>query len=61
MLCGKLTAARTPLDGTRIAFVSTRDGDDAVYVMNGDGSGLTLLADVGAAIGAADFVWSPAP
>ena len=26
-------------DGTRIAFVSRRDGNDEMYVMNADGSG----------------------
>ena len=35
-------AAWSP-DGRRIAFQSTRDGNDEVYLMNADGSGLTNL------------------
>src|SRR5882672_3821592 len=30
-------------DGTRIAFVSARDGDDEVYIMNADGSDVTQI------------------
>lgn len=30
-------------DGTRLAFVSNRDGNDEIYVINRDGSGLTRL------------------
>jgi Tol biopolymer transport system component len=30
-------------DGARIAFVSTRDGNEEIYVMNVDGSGQTRL------------------
>jgi len=30
-------------DGTKIAFVSQRDGNDQIYVMNADGSGQTRL------------------
>jgi dipeptidyl aminopeptidase/acylaminoacyl peptidase len=32
-------------DGTRIVFVSDRDGDGDVYVMNADGSDVTQLTD----------------
>jgi len=32
-------------DGSRIAFVSERDGNQEIYVMNADGSGLTNLTD----------------
>ncbi|MBV8857816.1 MAG: PD40 domain-containing protein, partial [Acidobacteria bacterium] len=32
-------------DGSRIAFVSTRDGDKEVYVMNADGTGQTRLTN----------------
>ena len=46
-------------DGSRIAFVSARDGNPEIYVMNADGSGLTRLTDNPALdIGP---VWSPAP
>ena len=32
-------------DGTRIAFTSSRDGNDEVYVMDADGSGQTRLTN----------------
>ncbi len=32
-------------DGRRIAFESDRDGNDEIYVMNADGSGVTRLTD----------------
>jgi Tol biopolymer transport system component len=32
-------------DGTKIAFTSTRDGNEEVYVMNADGSGQTNLTN----------------
>lgn len=35
-------------DGSRIAFESNKDGNWAVYVMNGDGSNIRKLADIGA-------------
>src|SRR5689334_1156339 len=41
----------------RIAFVSNRDGNDEIYIMNGDGSGLTNLTNNPAGDGAP--VWSP--
>jgi len=44
-------------DGTKIAFVSTRDGRPQIYVMNADGSGLRRVSN-----GQADDtspVWSP--
>src|SRR6266513_4936169 len=39
----------------RIAFVSDRDGNNEIYVMNADGTGLTRLTDGGAGYPA----WSP--
>ncbi len=46
-------------DGTRIAFGSTRDGNNEIYVMNADGSGQTRLTNNPAG----DFIpaWSPVP
>src|SRR5258705_1010266 len=41
----------------RIAFVSDRDGNNEIYVMNADGSGVTRLTDTPAADG--DPAWSP--
>src|SRR5437879_3770481 len=41
----------------RIAFVSDRDGNNEIYVMNADGSGVTRLTDNPAADG--DPAWSP--
>lgn len=45
-----------PMSG-RIAFVSDRDGDKEIYVMNADGSGLSQLTDNDYADGAPS--WSP--
>jgi Tol biopolymer transport system component len=42
-------------DGTRIAFVSNRDGDSEIYVMNADGSGLVKLTDNSAYDGQPDW------
>ncbi len=44
-------------DGKQIAFVSIRDGNDEIYVMNSDGSNLSRLTDNSAK----DFApaWSP--
>ncbi len=44
-------------DGTRLAFVSNRDGNDEIYVMNADGSSQTRLTNNAAF----DFdpAWSP--
>ncbi len=44
-------------DGTRIAFQSSRDGNEELYVMNGDGSGLTRLTNNAAFDG--EPAWSP--
>src|SRR4051812_41397812 len=41
----------------RIAFVSTRDGNSEIYVMNADGSGVTRLTDNPAVD--KDPAWSP--
>lgn len=44
-----------------IAFVSNRDGNNEIYVMNGDGSGLANLTNNLADDGREDYgpVWSP--
>src|SRR5688572_9277223 len=48
------------VEGT-IAFVSNRDGNNEIYVMNGDGSALTNLTNNPADDGGEDYgpVWSP--
>src|SRR5207302_1622395 len=47
-------------DGARIAFSSTRDGNNEIYVMNADGSGVTRLTNE-SNIGANNYhpSWSP--
>ena len=40
--------------GTKIAFVSTRDGNSEIYIMNADGTGVTRLTNNAA------FDWAPA-
>ena len=42
-------------DGSRIAFVSTRDGQPEIYVMDADGTGATRLTNSRAADGAPSF------
>jgi Tol biopolymer transport system component len=42
-------------DGSRIAFVSTRDGQPEIYVMEADGTGATRLTNSRAADGAPSF------
>ena len=32
-------------DGTKIAFISDRDGNEEIYVMNTDGTGQTRLTE----------------
>ena len=44
-------------DGARIAFVSERDGNPEIYVMNADGSGQTRLTNDAAADSAP--AWAP--
>jgi Tol biopolymer transport system component len=44
-------------DGTRIAFVSERDGNPEIYVMNADGSNVTRLTNDPATDGSP--AWSP--
>jgi len=44
-------------DGTRIAFVSGRDGDDEIFVMNADGTQVHQLTDNDAVDGRP--AWSP--
>ena len=44
-------------DGRRIAFMSERDGNHEIYVMNADGSGVTRLTHNDAADG--QPIWSP--
>ena len=42
-------------DGSKIAFVSSRDGNDEIYVVNADGSGVTRLTYNNER----DFDWAP--
>lgn len=44
-------------DGTEIAFLSTRDGNEEIYVMNADGTGVRRLTDDPA--DDVDPAWSP--
>jgi len=46
----------TPVSG-RIAFVSNRDGNSEIYVMNADGTGQTNLTNN--SVAALELVWSP--
>ena len=48
---------RGPPTVARIAFTSNRDGNEEIYVMNADGSGVTRLTNNSANDGGAD--WSP--
>lgn len=50
-------AIACPAPGGRIAFVSTRDGNAEIYVINGDGSGLRRLTNDPAGDGGPN--WSP--
>ena len=52
-----LAAATPPATTYKIAFISHRDGNDEIYVMNADGSGLTNLTNNRANDGAPS--WSP--
>jgi Tol biopolymer transport system component len=54
---GTPTVTPPPGSGGRIAFVSSRDGNSEIYVMNADGSGQTRLTNNAAS----DFApaWSP--
>lgn len=51
-----LTARWSP-DGSRIAFLSDRDGKDAVFLMNADGTGLQRVTDPRSHAGPP--VWAP--
>jgi Tol biopolymer transport system component len=44
-------------DGTRLAFVSRRDGNDEIYLVNADGTGLRRLTNNAAADN--QIAWSP--
>jgi hypothetical protein len=44
-------------DGTKIAFTSNVDGNDEIYVMNSDGTGVTRLTN--SAASDSDPAWSP--
>ena len=50
-------AVESPFGSGRIAFVSDRDGDDEIYVMNADGSGVEQLTFNDSVDG--DPAWSP--
>lgn len=54
--CGNSTAQLNPVHG-RIAFVSDRDGNPEVYVMNADGTGMTRLTHTPRA--EREPIWSP--
>ncbi|MBM3943951.1 MAG: hypothetical protein FJ317_00470 [SAR202 cluster bacterium] len=54
------TPDRNPVwspDSKRIAFISSRDGNDEVYVMNGGGGGLVRITETDGA--EYDLSWSP--
>jgi Tol biopolymer transport system component len=51
------TAIATSIPVNRIAFISNRDGDNGIYVMNADGSGVTNLTNNSLSNGRP--VWSP--
>jgi dipeptidyl aminopeptidase/acylaminoacyl peptidase len=48
---------RWSADGSRIAFLSTRDGAPQIYVANADGSNARKVTSVPE--GVAEFIWSP--
>lgn len=52
-----ITPSPSPTPLARIAFVSDRDGNNEIYVMNADGSGQIRLTDAGGEHPA----WSPGP
>src|SRR5690606_30395331 len=59
-LTNSLASDRYPVwspDGTRIAFMSDRDGNDEIYVMNADGSNVIRLTNNNAYDGMP--AWSP--
>ncbi len=46
-------------DGSKIAFVSNKDGIDAIYIMSPDGTNITKFADIGSLIDISTPEWSP--
>ena len=46
-------------DGTRIAFTSNRDGNDEIYTMNADGTGVRRLTNNTTGIRQSEPDWSP--
>jgi Tol biopolymer transport system component len=52
------TGAAWSPDGTRIAFSSERDGDEEIYVVNADGSGVQKLTEL-PGLDATTAAWSP--
>lgn len=53
-----LAAIACSQDNAKIAFISDRDGNEELYVMNADGSDVTRLTDTGGHI-SYDHRWSP--
>ena len=53
-----LAATACAEQDARIAFISDRDGNEELYVMNADGSDVTRLTDTGGHI-SYDHRWSP--
>src|SRR5215213_219788 len=56
LLVPSMASAATP---GKIVFVSNRDGNDEIYVMNADGSGQTRLTTTPNNVADRDPAWSP--